>query len=184
MPWHVLSNRSCWMRQPMQLWPKPRSVEVYHTKRFCQTTVIGRAVLLAKYFFRNEFIFACFVQHSDSVHFFIHGIEIHLHQKNCVEFWDKLHPQKNFQHNQKTIWPPLQCYAFFKSQQDSQGLELEDVVTICPRNIMPTSEVQSKMILMGHQILSCHLPCPGSEVIFHLVEDVVIILKSSIWSPS
>ncbi len=28
------------------------------------------------------------------------------------------------------------------------------------------------------------LPCPGSQVIFHFVTDVVIILKSSIYSPS
>ncbi len=28
------------------------------------------------------------------------------------------------------------------------------------------------------------MPCPGSQVIFHLVKDVVIIFVSSIWSPS
>jgi hypothetical protein len=44
--------------------------------------------------------------------------------------------------------------------------------------ILTTSEVQSKMIFMGHQILSCHVPVVRS--FFHLVKDVVIILKSSI----
>jgi hypothetical protein len=41
-----------------------------------------------------------------------------------------------------------------------------------------SSEVQNKMIIMGHQISSCHVPVVRS--FFHLVKDVVIILKSSI----
>jgi hypothetical protein len=41
-----------------------------------------------------------------------------------------------------------------------------------------SSEVQSKVIFMGHQILSCHVPVVRS--FFHLVKDVVINLKFSI----
>ncbi len=55
----------------------------------------------------------------------------------------------------------------------------------CPLSLLcwgHASEVQSKMILMGHQISSCHVPVVRS--FFHLSEDLVIILKSSIWSPS
>jgi hypothetical protein len=40
------------------------------------------------------------------------------------------------------------------------------------------SEVQNKMIFMGHQISSCHVPVVRS--FFHLVKDVVIIFKSSV----
>jgi hypothetical protein len=40
-----------------------------------------------------------------------------------------------------------------------------------------SSEVQKDDIYGASNIV---LPCPGSYVIFHLVEDVVIILKSSI----
>ncbi len=44
------------------------------------------------------------------------------------------------------------------------------------------SEMQSKMIIMGQQISSCHVPVVRS--FFHLAKDVVIIFKYSIWSPS
>ena len=34
----------------------------------------------------------------------------------------------------------------------------DGTIATCPAMILGSSEVQSKMIFMGHQILSCHVP--------------------------
>ncbi len=52
------------------------------------------------------------------------------------------------------------------------------MVTVTVMVMVTASEVQSKMIFMGHQISSCHVPVVWS--FFYPVEDVVIILNSSI----
>ncbi len=64
-------------------------------------------------------------------------------RRTAQSFETSCTPDIFFQHNRKTIWPPLQCYAFFESQQDSLGVELGDVVKICPCNIM--SRVQAQL---------------------------------------
>ncbi len=83
MPLQVLSGHCNWMRQLMR-WP-PGSVSDNITKKhFSKAPIIGRMFFFAEDFLRDELLFTRFVLHSNPIHFFIHRIEVRLHQKNCT----------------------------------------------------------------------------------------------------
>jgi hypothetical protein len=50
----------------------------------------------------------------------------------------------------------------------TKGLFVNDIKQACPsvQNIVHTSEVYNKMIFMGHQVLSCHVPVVRSFFIY------------------
>jgi hypothetical protein len=48
-------------------------------QRFCQTPIIGSAILLAEKILRDKFISSRVVQHPNAVYLFIHRDEVCLH---------------------------------------------------------------------------------------------------------
>jgi hypothetical protein len=72
----------------------------------------------------------------------------------------------------KTITPPMD---WFETSKDKTQQRFDTVTSILKQRCIRSAKQDN--IYGASNII---LPCPDSSVIFHLVEDVVIILKSSI----